>query len=130
VHPIERETLDSALMSGHSVLEPIGRERLTARTQALRFGRHSVELLDAMAPHFADESRLIAISRQGRQQLEETWARERAENRSRRASGDWQSADRATDRAEAQAPVGPEVAATPGPRATHLGTPPGGTPQS
>ncbi len=145
VHHIERETLDSALMSGRSVLELMGWERHTARTQALRFRRHSVELLDAMAPHFADESRLIAISRQGRQQLEETWARERAENRSRHASGDWQSPDRAADRAEAQAPVGPapaldaaldaalgaapDPAPTPSPRAPEHTTPPGTAPQ-
>ena len=51
-----------------------------ARTQALRFRRHSIELMEQMAPHLADENQLIALSKQGRQQLEELWARERAEN--------------------------------------------------
>ena len=76
---IERETLDAALMSGRSVLELMGWERHAARTQAMRFRRHSIELMHAMAPHAGDESRLIAIARQGRRQLESMWARERAE---------------------------------------------------
>ncbi len=92
VQHIERETLDSALMSGRSVLELMGFERHAARNQALRFRRHSVELLDAMAPHIADESRLIAMARQGRQQLEATWARERAEQRQRPARAGWATA--------------------------------------
>ncbi|MEO7243638.1 MAG: NAD-binding protein, partial [Rubrivivax sp.] len=76
---IERETLDSALMSARSVLERMGWERHVARTQALRFRRHSIELMDQMAPHFqGDEGKLIAIAKQGRQQLEALWARERA----------------------------------------------------
>ena len=74
---IERETLDSALMSGRSVLELLGWERHAARNQALRFRQHSVELLHQMAPHFGDEQALFAIAKQGRQQLEELWARER-----------------------------------------------------
>jgi glutathione-regulated potassium-efflux system ancillary protein KefC len=81
---IERETLDAALMSGRSVLETMGWERHAARTQALRFRRHSIELLQAMAPHQGDEKRLISISRQGRQELEELWSRERQERRQTR----------------------------------------------
>ncbi len=86
---VERETFDSALMSGRSVLELMGFERHTARTQALRFRRHSLDLLEAMAPHLADENRLIAIARQGRQQLEETWERERGEQQQRRSRAGW-----------------------------------------
>jgi glutathione-regulated potassium-efflux system ancillary protein KefC len=52
-----------------------------ARTQALRFRRHSIELLEQMAPHQQDERRLIAIAKQGRAQLEQLWAREREERR-------------------------------------------------
>ena len=87
---IERETLDSALMSGRSVLEAMGWERHAARTQAWRFRRHSIELLHEMAPHQGDESRLISIARQGRRQLEELWSREREERRralERRSAG-------------------------------------------
>jgi len=87
---IERETLDAALMSGRSVLELMGWERHTARTQAWRFRQHSIELLRQMAPHHADESKLISLARQGRQQLEELWSREREERRraiDRRSAG-------------------------------------------
>jgi glutathione-regulated potassium-efflux system ancillary protein KefC len=101
---VERETLDSALMSGRSVLEAMGWQPHAARSQAQRFRRHSVALLEEMIPHIADENRLISISRQGRQQLEETWARERAqlaaEQRGRR-SGGWNApAARREDQAE------------------------------
>jgi glutathione-regulated potassium-efflux system ancillary protein KefC len=74
VEHIERETLDAALMSGRSVLEAMGWERHAARTQALRFRRHSIELLKAMAPHQGDEKQLISMVRQGRQELEELWS--------------------------------------------------------
>lgn len=86
---VERETLDAALMSGRSVLEAMGWERHAARTTALRFRRHSIELLEQMVPHIGDEQRLIAISKQGRQQLEETWARERAQLGESSPRGGW-----------------------------------------
>ena len=49
---IERETLDSALMSARSVLELLGWEPHQARTLALRFRRHNVAQLerDGAAP--------------------------------------------------------------------------------
>ncbi|WP_407655794.1 glutathione-regulated potassium-efflux system protein KefC [Azohydromonas lata] len=76
---IERETFDAALASARSVLELMGYDKAYAHTQAQRFREHSVELLEQMAPHFGDEQRLIAMARQGRDQLEALWARERAE---------------------------------------------------
>jgi glutathione-regulated potassium-efflux system ancillary protein KefC len=88
---IERETLDSALMSGRSVLELLGWEPHAARNQALRFRRHSIELLERMAPHFQDEAKLIAIAKQGRQQLQDLWTLEREQARSRRE--DWAAPD-------------------------------------
>ena len=74
---IERETLDSALMSGRSVLELMGWQPHTARTQAWRFRQHSIELLRQMAPHQSDEKKLISLAKQGRRQLEALWSRER-----------------------------------------------------
>ena len=84
--PVERETLDSALMSGRSALELLGLERHQARTLALRFRRHNLELVEQMRPHTGDEAQLIAIAKQGRQQLEEQFAREREEARQHRRS--------------------------------------------
>ncbi len=86
---IERETLDSALMSARSVLELMGLERHQARTLALRFRRHSIELLEAMAPHHQDEDKRIAVAKQGRQQLEELWAKEREEAAARKQRVGW-----------------------------------------
>jgi len=74
---VERETLHSALMSARSVLETMGWERHAARNLAMRFRQHNVEQVEAMAPHLDDETRLIAIAKQGRQQLEQQWADER-----------------------------------------------------
>ncbi|MBX3619280.1 MAG: glutathione-regulated potassium-efflux system protein KefC [Rhizobacter sp.] len=86
---IERETLDSALMSGRSVLELLGWERHQARNLALRFRKHSIELLEEMALHQKDEAQLIAVAKQGRQQLEQLWAKEREEAQTRLQRAGW-----------------------------------------
>jgi glutathione-regulated potassium-efflux system ancillary protein KefC len=86
---IERETLDSALMSARSVLEELGWERHQARTLALRFRRHNVDQLVKMGPHRKDEAKLIAVAKQGRQQLEELFAQERDEAVKRQARIGW-----------------------------------------
>jgi glutathione-regulated potassium-efflux system ancillary protein KefC len=94
VTAIERETFDSALMTARSVLETLGWERHTARQQAQRFRRHNLELLEKLLPHQGDEKRLIALSKQGRQQLEAQWAQERADNLVRQARSGWSEASR------------------------------------
>ena len=81
VQHIDRETLDSALMSGRTVLELMGWQPHAARNQALRFRQHNIELLHQMAPHQGDEKKLISVAQQGRQELEELWSRERAQRR-------------------------------------------------
>ena len=85
VQHIERETLDSALMSGRSVLELMGWEPHAARNQALRFRQHSEDLMRQMAPHQGDEKKLISVAQQGRNELEQLWSRERDERRQQRA---------------------------------------------
>ncbi len=86
---IERETFDSALMSGRRTLEALGYERHQARNLALRFRRHNLEQLQESAPHFRDESKLIALSKIGRQQMEQFMADERERKDSRRKDSDW-----------------------------------------
>ncbi len=90
VRLIERETLDASLMSGRQVLELMGWQPHAARNQALRFRAHSIEMLEQMAPHLGDEQRLIALAKQGRQQLETLWAQERAERAAQRNRQGWQ----------------------------------------
>ena len=86
---IERETLDSALMSGRSALEALGWEPHHARTLALRFRRHNVAQVTALAPHWKDEAKLITAAKKGRRQLEEQFAQEREEARKRQAQAGW-----------------------------------------
>jgi glutathione-regulated potassium-efflux system protein KefC len=86
---IERETLDSALMSARSALELLGWQPHQARNLALRFRRHNVAQLALIAPHRQDEARLIAAAKQGRQQLEELFALERQQAAERQARAGW-----------------------------------------
>jgi glutathione-regulated potassium-efflux system ancillary protein KefC len=88
---IERETLDSALMSARSVLEQLGWQPHQARTLALRFRRHSVDVLLKMAPHRKDADKLLAAAKLGRQQLEEQFAQEREQAAKRQVRGGWSS---------------------------------------
>ncbi|MDQ6638292.1 MAG: cation:proton antiporter, partial [Pseudomonadota bacterium] len=89
---IERETLDSALMSARSALEQLGWHPHQARNLSLRFRRHNVAQLAALAPHRKDEARLIAAAKQGRQQLEELFAIERQQAGERQARAGWSGA--------------------------------------
>ncbi|WP_280152654.1 glutathione-regulated potassium-efflux system protein KefC [Piscinibacter sp. XHJ-5] len=89
VELIERETLDSALMTGRSALELLGWEAHHARTLALRFRRHNVTQVLAMAPHWKDEAKLITAAKQGRRQLEEQFAQEREQAQRRKLQAGW-----------------------------------------
>jgi glutathione-regulated potassium-efflux system ancillary protein KefC len=77
VEIIERETLDSALLSARSVMTLMGFQPHQARTLAMRFRAHTIQQLELMRPHAGDESKLIALAKQGRQQLEQLFAQER-----------------------------------------------------
>lgn len=87
VHHIERELLGSALMSGRSVLEVMGFEPHRARQLALRFKRHNLKQVDALFPHFRDQGAMFSMLKQGRAQLEEQFAQERAQRKERREEG-------------------------------------------
>lgn len=86
---VERETLDAALMSARSVLERLGFQPFQARTLAWRFRKHNVALVESMREHYGDEAKLIAIVKQGRQQLEEQFAREREAAQRRSSRSGW-----------------------------------------
>jgi len=91
VQHIQRETFESALLSSREVLELLGHEPHEAWRLAQAFRQHNREQLDAMLPHLGDEQRLIAIAKQGREQLEQLWATQRQEQRRRGAR--WRDAD-------------------------------------
>ena len=94
---IERETFDSALMSGRTVLESLGWQPHQARNLALRFKRHNLAQLDKMAPLWKDEDKLIAAAKQGRQQLEELFAQERKETARGQVKAGWSGEDGKSD---------------------------------
>jgi glutathione-regulated potassium-efflux system ancillary protein KefC len=75
---VQRELFESSLRSARSVLELLGHSADDARRTAQRFRQHNLELFEKMHPHYKDRTRLIAVVKQGRQQLEEQMAQERA----------------------------------------------------
>jgi glutathione-regulated potassium-efflux system ancillary protein KefC len=79
---------ESSLRSGRRVLELLGQTPFEARRQAMRFRRHNFELFEKMHPHYRDRAKLIAVVKEGRQQLEAQMASERADTESRRQRGD------------------------------------------
>jgi glutathione-regulated potassium-efflux system ancillary protein KefC len=85
----ERETFESALRSGRQALEALGLAPYEAREIADRFRRSNVATLHALQPHFRDEAKTVAISRSGREELEENLRRDR-EALAERDRGHWQ----------------------------------------
>jgi glutathione-regulated potassium-efflux system ancillary protein KefC len=75
---VQRELFESSLRSARSVLELLGQSTDEARAIAGRFRQHNLELFEKMQPHYQDRAKLISVVKQGRQQLEEQMAQERA----------------------------------------------------
>ncbi len=79
VEHAQREVFESSLVSAQSVLELIGQSPANARHMTDRFREHNLALAERMYPHYKDKNKLIAVSKQGRQQLVEQMAKERAD---------------------------------------------------
>ena len=88
VERVDREVFESSLRTGRRVLELLGQPPAEARRQAMRFRRHNIELFEKMYPHHRDRAKMIAVVKEGRQQLEAQMAREREEAAARRKRGD------------------------------------------
>ncbi len=76
---VQREVFESSLASARSVMELLGQSEEAALHAAHRFRAHNLALMEKMYPHHKDEAKLIALAKQGRQQLKEQMALERAE---------------------------------------------------
>ncbi len=76
---VQRELFESSLHSARSVLELLGQSSEEAEQMLRRFRQHNLELFEKMHPHYKDRTKLIAVIKQGRQQLEEQMAAEREE---------------------------------------------------
>ena len=81
---IERELFDASMRSARSILESLGWPAHEARRSAMRFRQDNLDLMEQMYPHYKDRARMISVSKQGREQLVEQIARERAAQAERR----------------------------------------------
>jgi glutathione-regulated potassium-efflux system ancillary protein KefC len=93
---VERELFEASLRTGRTVLEVLGFAPHEARAHAMRFRRHNLQLFEQMYPHHKDRQKVIAVVKQGRRQLEEQMARERADREAQRndPAATWQGRDR------------------------------------
>ena len=74
---VQREVFESSLKSARSVLELLGQSQEDAHQSARRFRQHNMKLVDQFYPHYKDRAKVIAVVRQGRQELEQQMASER-----------------------------------------------------
>ena len=84
---VEREMFESSLRSARSVLELLGHAPFEAREAAMRFRQHNLALFEKLHPHYRDQAKLIAVIKEGRNQLEEQMAQEREDKVQRRPQG-------------------------------------------
>lgn len=84
---VQRELFESSLRSARSVLELLGQGTAEAAQTVRRFREHNLQLFEKMHPHYKDRNKLIAVVKQGRAQLEEQMAQERAAAASAKALG-------------------------------------------
>ena len=74
--PAVRETFGSALDASEAALRALDFGPLAARRVVARFRRHDEEILAAQAPHRNEVKKLIAVTLQGRQDLDQLLASE------------------------------------------------------
>jgi glutathione-regulated potassium-efflux system ancillary protein KefC len=67
------------------VLELLGQNEQEALDITDRFRTHNLALFEELHPHYQDQAKLTAVVKQGRRQLEEQMARERAQKTSGQA---------------------------------------------
>jgi glutathione-regulated potassium-efflux system ancillary protein KefC len=83
---VQRELFESSLLSARSVLELMGLPHAEAQDIMQRFRTHNIALADRMYPHHKDRAKMIAVAREGRNQLAEQMAKERQERQAPEAA--------------------------------------------
>jgi glutathione-regulated potassium-efflux system ancillary protein KefC len=102
---IERETFEAAMTLGRKAFECLGVPPYEARERADRFRRHNVVALEALFPHYKDETRRLSMAKAAREDLEKQFERDRAALE-RMGQREWQTdleaaaEERATDAAQ------------------------------
>ena len=89
VEVVERETFEAALRIGRSALEKLGVDRFRAKELADAFRRHNIASVIATQPFYRDEARRMSIARQGREELEKQFARDRERFERGHGGGGW-----------------------------------------
>ncbi|HCL85574.1 MAG TPA: glutathione-regulated potassium-efflux system protein KefC, partial [Comamonadaceae bacterium] len=79
VQHVERELFRASVLSARTVLELMGERPQEAAAFAERFTAHNMALSERMYAHQGDREAMLAVARQGRQQLVEQLAKERQE---------------------------------------------------
>ena len=83
VQHIERELFEASLGSARTVLQAMGLAEAEAQAVTARFRAHNLALIERMYPHHRNKEVVLAIAKQGRQQLVEQMAKERQEHQER-----------------------------------------------
>ena len=83
---VQRELFESSLLSARSVLELMGLPHAEAQDITQRFRTHNIALADRMYLHHKDRAKMIAVAREGRNQLAEQMAKERQERQAPEAA--------------------------------------------
>jgi glutathione-regulated potassium-efflux system ancillary protein KefC len=75
---IERETFESALQLGRTVLTAgLGQNAYRIRQSALKFRKHNIANVHAVYPYYKDREQYVSMAKQAREELEEMIARDR-----------------------------------------------------
>jgi len=78
VSMIERETFESALQLGRTVLTAgLGHNAYRIRQAAFKFRRHNIANVHAVYPYYRDREQYVSMAKQAREELEEMIARDR-----------------------------------------------------
>jgi glutathione-regulated potassium-efflux system ancillary protein KefC len=75
---LERETFEAALQLGGKALQELGYGSERVGTVVRQFRDHNLKTLQAVYPHYRDQHQMISLAKQGRQELEEMFARDAA----------------------------------------------------
>ena len=77
VEVAERETFEAALRVGRATLEALGVDRFRARELADAFRRNNIAGVEGMRPFYQGEGKRLSRAKQGREELERQFARDR-----------------------------------------------------
>jgi glutathione-regulated potassium-efflux system ancillary protein KefC len=73
---LERETFESSLLMGGRVLGELGYEESVVQRVMQKFRAHNLKVLHAAYPFYKDQHQMISMAKQGRQELEDMFARD------------------------------------------------------